>query len=778
MYANQDMVDPSSQNSYSLGYNVYSVPEGQTLIGANGKLNPNATLGNVVNGYMMLPDNWLDEVYNHGLRQEYNVSINAGTDKSSFYASVSYLNNEGITVNSDYERLTGRLKADYQVNDWLKVGANMSYTHFDANSLGEDGSSISSGNVFAIATQIAPIYPMYMRDGEGNILVDKNGYQRYDYGDGSNGGLVRPFLGSSNAYSANMLDENNAEGNAMTASGFFEVRFLKDFKFTWNSSVNLDETRQTAYTNPYYGQYASQNGMLYKYHTRNLSYNHQQLLNWKHTYGLHNVDVMVGHEAYRYKYYYLQAGKTNMFDPTNHELAGAITDNGSDSYTTDYNTEGYFGRVQYDFNEKYFVSGSYRRDASSRFHPDHRWGNFWSAGGAWIISKEDFFDVSWVDLLKIKASYGSQGNDNIGNYLYVNTYNIINSAGHPAAVAATMGNKNITWETNGNFNAGVEFELFGARLNGSVEYFLRKTTDMLFSFPLPTSFGYTYYYDNVGDMRNQGVEVDLNATPIKTNDLEWNIRVNLTHYKNKIVYLPEENKTATLGGHDGYSSGDYFYGEGLPLYTFRTKKYAGVAEDGQPLYYQDVKGEDGSITRIATTNYETASYYDCGTALPDVYGGFGTSLSYKGFDLSVDFNYQIGGQVYDSDYATLMSNPTGTSRGKGFHADLLNSWSPENPNSNIPRFQFDDQYTTSHSDRFLTSASYLSLQNVNFGYTLPASMTRKAGIEKIRLYFAGENLFVWSKRQGLDPRQSITGGVTSSYYAPMRTLSGGITLTF
>ena len=789
--ANQNMIDPNSQNSYSLGYNVYNIPDGEFLIGANGKLNPNATLGRIVeyNGqkYTMLPDNWLDEVYDHGLRQEYNFNVTGGSDKSSFYASVSYLNNEGITVNSDYERLSTRLKADYQVKDWLKVGANMSYTHFDANSLGEDGSSVSSGNVFAIATQVAPIYPMYMRDGNGNIMIDKNGYKRYDYGDGftystpygNQTDYVRPVLPGSNAYSANMLDENNSEGNVMNAVGFFEVRFLKDFKFTWNSSVDLAETRQTAFTNPYYGQYASQNGMLYKSHARHLSYNHQQLLNWKHSFNNHNIDVMLGHEAYRYKYYYLMAGKTNMFDPNNHELAGAITENGSDSYTTDYNTEGYFGRVQYDFNEKYFLSGSYRRDASSRFHPDNRWGNFWSAGGAWIISKEDFFDVSWINLLKLKASYGSQGNDNIGNYLYVNTYTIINSAGHPAAVPSTMGNKDITWESNNNFNAGVEFELFDARLNGSVEYFLRKTTDMLFSFPLAPSFGYSSYYANVGDMRNMGVELELTATPIKTNDLTWDINLNLTHYKNKITKLPEIRKTMVLDGHGGYSSGEQFFGEGLPLYTYRLKRYAGVAENGEPLYYINKLDADKNIIgRETTTDYDAADYYDCGTALPDVYGGFGTSLTYKGIDLSIDFNYQIGGQVYDGDYARMMSSPLAGQNGSGFHADLLNAWSPENPNSTIPRLQFGDTYTNATSDRFLTSASYLSLQNVNLGYTLPVGITRSWGIEKVRFYFAGENLFLWSKRQGLDPRQSITGSVSSSYYAPMRTLSGGITLTF
>ena len=777
--ANTNML---TSGDYGLGYNAYTIPQGQYLIGTNGKLNPNATLGNVVsyNGqdYMIMPDNWLDEAYSHGLRQEYNVSVSAGTDKSSFYASISYLNNEGITAKSDYERLTGRLKADYQVKDWLKFGANMSYTHFDANSLGEDGASNSSGNIFAYATQIAPIYPLYVRDGQGNIMKDSNGLTVYDFGN-NNAGMSRPFLSGGNAYAANLLDTNNAEGNAMTATGFAEIRFLKDFKFTWTSGVAIDETRSTSFTNPYYGQYASSNGIPSKAHTRNLSYNHQQLLNWKRSFGSNNLEVMLGHESYRYKYYYLYASKSNVFDPTNTELAGAITENGSDSYVTDYNTEGYFARLQYDFAEKYFLSGSYRRDASSRFHPDNRWGNFWSAGAAWIISKEDFFDVDWVDMLKVKASYGSQGNDNIGNYLYVNTYTIVNAGGSPAANPSTMGNKDITWETNGNFNAGFDFELFKGRLSGTVEYFFRKTSDMLFSFPLPPSFGYTSYYANVGDMTNQGIEAEFNATAIKTNDFTWDINLNLTHYKNKISYLPEERKTMVVDGVPGYSSGNYYYGEGEPLFTYRIKKYAGVAEDGQALYYKSVKDENGNVIgQETTTKYDDADYYLCGSALPDVYGGFGTSFSYKGFDLSADFTYQIGGLVYDSDYASLMSPPTASSKGTNFHADLLNAWTPENTSSNIPRFQFGDNYATASSDRFLTKASYLSLQNINFGYTLPANVTRNVGIEKVRVYLTADNVWVWSKRQGLDPRQSISGSVTNSYYAPMRTISGGITLTF
>ena len=777
-----------------LGYNVYNVPEGQYLIGVNGKLNPNATLGNIVNGYYLTPDNWLDEAYKNSLRQEYNLAINGGTDRSSFYASLSYLDNEGITANSDYQRFTGRMKADYQVKNWLKVGGNFSYSRFDANSLGEDGSSNSSGNVFAYATQMAPIYPLYVRDAQGNIMKDDNGFAIYDFGSKDNAGLSRPFLSGANPYATNQLDTDNYEGNAFTAQGFFEVKFLKDFKFTWNSGVTIDETRSTSFTNPYYGQYATSNGISTISHSRSTAQNHQQLLTWGRQFGKSNVDVMVGHEYYAYNYKYLYGSKSNFFDPNNTELAGGIIESGTNSYQSDYNTEGFFGRVQYDFDGRYFASASFRRDASSRFHPDNRWGNFWSAGAAWNIAKEDFFTAEWVDLLKYKLSYGSQGNDNITNYLYTNTYEIVNSGGNPSAVPYRMGNKDITWESQGNFNTGIDFGFWNGRFSGTLEYFYRKTTDMLFSFPLPPSMGYTSYAANVGDMRNQGVELELQGTPIATRDFSWDLRLNLTHYKNKITYLPEERKTMECSGVEGYSSGNYYYGEGISLYTFRMRQYAGVNENGESMWYYDaeeprvdaagqpVMGEDGNQVmdkvRKTTTQYDDADYYLCGTALPDLYGGFGTTLNFKGFDLSVDFGYQIGGQVYDGDYAGMMSSPTASSKGTNFHADIFKSWSTANPNSNIPRFQFGDSYSTASSDRFLTDASYLSLNNINFGYTLPLAVTRKAGMDKVRIYFAADNIWVWSKRQGLDPRQSITGSVTNSYYAPIRTLSGGLSVTF
>ena len=765
--------------TYGLAYNVYTVPDGEYLIGSNGRLNPNATLGRMVtnNGtdYWLTPDDWVDAAYKNSLRQEYSLTATGGNDKSSFYGSVNYLDNQGISEASDYKRFTARLKADYEIRPWLKIGGNMSYTHFNANSLDEDGSSVSSGNIFAL-TKMAPIYPLYVRDVNKNIMYDKvAGINVYDYGDGAQNGLERPYFSGANPLSSNQLDKNNSEGNTFNAVGTAEIRLPFGFKFTSTNSAFTTESRGTTTVNPFYGQYASENGQIYKSHSRTWALNYQQLLTWQRSFGQHNLDVMLGHEYYRARYYYLSGGKSGTFDPKAFEMAGAIKDGSSNSYTTDYNTEGWFGRAQYNFDEKYFASLSYRRDASSRFHPDNRWGNFWSAGAAWLINKESWFNAGWVDELKLKVSYGEQGNDQIGNFRYTTLYGIVNNDYYAGVLPSSLGNSDISWEKNGNFNAGVDFSFFGGRLSGNVEYFYRKTTDMLSSLPLAPSFGFRSKVSNIGDMRNHGLEAELQGILVKTQDLKWDAYLNVTYQTNKITRLADESKTMTCDDVQGYSSGNYYYGEGESIYTYRLKSYAGVdQETGKALYWKDVKDADGNIIgQEATDDYSVATYHLHKTAMPDVFGGFGTGITYKGFDLSVAFTYQLGGQVYDSDYAASM----GADAGHIFHVDLQNAWTPEN-HTDIPRLSFDDDYMNSASDRWLTSASYLSLNNINLGYTLPKNLLTSLDIQKVRVYVTADNIWVWSKRQGLDPRQSITGSVTSAYYAPMRTISGGITVTF
>ena len=762
--ANKNMVGNTKENG-GLTYNVYSYPENENLIGMNGKLNPNATLGRVVNGYMLYPDDWVDEAYSSALRQEYNVNIAGVTDKMQSYGSFGYLKDDGIVPSSNYERYSARFKGLYQAKKWMKYGANISYTHSNSASLTEkydtDLSSFTEG--------MAPIYPVYVRNADGNILTDLNG-KVYDYGTATAQlGLARPNHPNSSIQSS-MLNQENRNGNTFNGNAFVDITFLKDFKFTFNVGTTVNEIRYYTTTNPYYGFGAEQNGTVTMYHYRTTTLNLQQILNYSHNFGKHNISVMLGHESYKYNYAELSASKKNMFSYWgNHELNGAVIDGSSAaSYSNDYNTEGYFFRALYDYDAKYYFSASYRRDASSRFHPDHWWGNFYSVGGAYLMSKEDWFDVKWIDMLKIKFSIGQQGNDNIGSYNYTDRYNIVNSNDELSLSFNSKGKKDITWETNTNMNLGVEFELLKGKLN-------RKTTDMLNWFNVPLSLGYPGYYDNIGDMANKGVELELNYIPVNKKNFTWKINLNLTHYKNKITYLPDEKKTTVMDGHGGYMNGSRYYGEDLPINTWYMKRFAGLSEDGLSLWYYTDKETNEEKT---TTTYSTGDFYLCGDPNPDLYGGFGTSITFHGFDLSTQFSYLVGGLTYDYGYAGMMGNPTATSVGNRWHKDVLKAWSPENPSSTIPRWHFNDLNTTGSSDRFLIDGSYLNLQNIQVGYTLPDSWTSHLKIKNLRLYFVCDNVYYWSKRKGLDPRRSISGVGTSGKIAPFRTYSGGISLQF
>lgn len=761
----------ASSDEGGLGFLVYSVPQGQWLIGENGKLNPNYRPYNIVkyngNEYMLRPDNWKDEALRHGSRQEYNINISGGTDTFQAYASLGYLQNEGIVKGMDFERYTGRFKADWQARSWLKIGANMSYTHNESNNKGES---------FYTAHLTPSIYPVYIRDAEGNILTDARG-KMYDYGDGSVTGQTRPNGTNENPLQTDWLDISYNNSNAFGFQGYAEMTFLKDFKFTANISVYDNEYRQKVTYNPYYGYNKSNNGELTTSHNRYYTINTQQLLNWAHTFGKHNVSALIGHEYNRQSTTALEAEKSNFISYVTHQELSALVTNGDISGSTGvYNVEGYLFRGQYDYSGKYFGSLSFRRDGSSRFHPSHRWGNFWSIGGAWLISKENWNLPQWVNMLKFKASIGQQGNDAIGNYYYTDYYSISSVNGEGALVFNNKGNRNITWETNTNFNTGFEFELFNRRLNGSIEYYIRKTTDMLMFFTSPQSIGYSGYYDNVGDMRNSGIEVVLDGDIIRTKNVKWSLNLNLTHNKNEVTSLPAENRTANIDGKWGFitSTGWNYCGEGLPINTWYLPRYAGVNDSGLSTWY--VRDGDGLST---TTDYGSADYFLCGDPNPDLYGGFGTTVSAYGFDLSANFTYSIGGKAFDFGYQSLMEVPSSNGYiGRNIHKDQLNAWSETNTTSNIPRWQYNDYYANAASDRFLTDASYLVFKNISLGYTFPKKLIKRLTLTNMRIYVSCDNVAYWTKRKGFDPRSSLNGYTVEGDYSPMRTISGGISIKF
>lgn len=790
VFANNNL---TASNSYGLAYNVYNVPVGQTLIGQNGKLNPNATLGNVIsyngNDYMLTPDNWIDATYKTSMRQEYTVSASGASDRSTFYASINYLDNEGITPQSNYERFTARLNADYQLKPWIKLGMNMTYGHSDMDEVDGDGESGNSSNMFAMS-MIAPIYPLYVRDGKGNIIFDEAaGINNYDYGDGKIIGISRPYLGQGNQLSSSQLDRNHTQRNTFNGTGTLEIRLPYGFTATAISNYYLREGRTTLTTNPFFGQYASSNGVITIENPRTWSYNHQQRLNWKKEFGKHDIEAMVAHEYYRLYTNSLWGQRDNMFSPNYYELSGAVKVRNTNSSSTDYNTESWLGRVMYNYAERYFGQFSYVHEASSRFAPENRWGNFWSVSAGWNIHKESWFKADWVDELKFKVSYGENGNDNISAYRYITYYNIVNSNDAVSLTPGAYGNKKISWEKNGKFNIGVDFSLWNGRLDGGIEFYANRTVDMIQTMPLPYTFGYTSYLDNIGNMVNRGVELNLRSDIIRSKNLTWSAYVNMTTNHNEVTKLAEPSKQMYIGGgYMGSYAGNYLKTEGLSAYTFYMPKYAGVNEEGKSLWYKEVWAQDEStgeylknadgtyvVKEVVTTDqYSDATEFACKDAMPDVYGGFGTSLSWNGLDFSVDFTYQLGGYVYDGTYASLM----GSSNGQAIHVDMLNAWTPENTGSNIPRWQFNDDRMNAQSDRWLTSASYLTLQNITIGYTLPRSLTSKLNITKLRIYGVADNIWTWSKRQGLDPRQTVTGEVSSAYYSSVRTISGGISLTF
>lgn len=780
----------------NLGYPIYTVPDGQQIIGLDGKINPNATLGYSYqasdgNTYYITPDDWTDAAYRTALRQEYNLSASGGSDRASFYASLGYLNEDGILHYSGYERYSGRVKADYQAKNWLKLSANVGYVHSKTIS-NPNLSSDSYGEVNPayFTTFIAPIYPLYVRtlDASGNpvIATDAAGNPKYDYSRTANDGFpgyTRAFL-SGNPLGANYYNDAYTIGDQLNATFNADINFTSYLKLNLASNVIYGQSNSSMYNTMYYGPSAGTNGSIEKSSTTNIRTNNTQTLSFFKDFGKHNVNLLLGHEYYRTTGKYLYARAFGLFTEDVLEIDAAANKDTSSSYTTNYNVEGYFGSAQYNYAEKYFASASYRRDASSRFAKENRWGNFWSVGGAWILSKENFLSGAshWLDQLKLKASIGQQGNDNLSsNWRFIDLYELVSSGEYTMSPSLyTKGNNNITWETTTKFNLGAEFSLFKGRLSGSVEYYYQKVSDLLFALSVPLSSGYSSYYDNVGDIRNAGIEVQLTGALVRTRDIDWTLSVNASHNSTKILKLPE-SKIRVNGG---FVSSSRWFEEGGDYYNPFRYKYAGVNEQGEALYWVDANvghntAKPGTELSYTTTNSSEATYYALGNIYPAVSGGFSTMFRFKNLDIALNFDYQIGGKIYDSRYVSLMAPDYDGSSGYTIHKDWAKSWTPNNTSSTIPRWQYGDQYTASASDRFYTNAGYLNFQSFTVGYTLPKSWLRNSPLGSVRVYAAGENLGFWSARKGLDPRYSFTAGASlAAYNQTTRNISGGIQVTF
>ncbi|WP_430812629.1 MULTISPECIES: SusC/RagA family TonB-linked outer membrane protein [unclassified Carboxylicivirga] len=770
LYANSKIMTDSEGGS---GYQIYTLPDGQNLIGMNGKLNPNATLGYSDGEYYYKPDNWEDEMFENNPRQEYNLSISGGNDKSTYYLSFNYLDDQGVINGSGFERLSGRFKGEHKVKDWLKVGANVNINNITSNYPGEQTTTSSSGNAFFIANYIAPIYPIYVRDAETQRIVMNNGRKVYDYGDGKSTNMDRSFMSIANPAGDLTYNKTDYKMDIVNTTWFAEISPIEGLKINARYGLNVDNTRYNDLGNTYMGQSASYGGTVYQENSRTYGFNQQYVANYQFDINEDNLfDITVGYDGYTYEYEYAYASGQNLYNPELYYVNNSIDQKRGGGAKDTYATEGIFARANYSLRDTYFFNVAYRRDASSRFHPDNRWGNFYSASAAWMISNEPFMSaVPWVNMLKLKASYGEQANDAIGNYYaWADQWQVTGADGIFAdGTLDYKGNKDITWETSTSYNVGVDFALLSNRLSGGIEYFGRKSADMLYYAPVTGIAGYNEIPMNVGSMTNSGLEVEVAYNIVKTNDVNWMFNANATFVKNKINDLSPELNGELIDGTRIYSKGE-------SMYRLYLVEYAGVnAETGEAEYW--TTNDEG--VREKTTDYSDAADHKVATddLMPAVYGGFGTTVEFFGFDASAQLAYQLGGEIYDSGYRRLMHGGTSSDAGQNWHKDIYNAWTPENRNTDVPRLNANDRYASSTSTRWLTSSDYLSLNNVTVGYTLPSNLVSRWNIQKLRLYVSAENIGMLTKRKGLDPRQSFTSA-TTALYTPIRTISGGLNLVF
>jgi TonB-linked SusC/RagA family outer membrane protein len=424
--------------------------------------------------------------------------------------------------------------------------------------------------------------------------------------------------------------------------------------------------------------------------------------------------------------------------------------------------------VNYDYNQKYLASASVRRDGSSRFADSVRWGNFYSAGLGWRISQEDFLkNVSWINDLKLRASYGEVGQDNIGLlYQYINYFTFDGFGNYTRS--SLIANPNLHWEKNKKFNVGVDFLLFKNRLQGTVEYFNNASSDLLFRVPLQPSATNTDQWQNIGSSTNKGVELQLGYTVIKRANFDWRADLNLTHLKNVVTKLPPRQ------AEKGIPTGTKKISIGHSIFDFWLKDFAGVdASNGDALYYKDVLDANGKVTgRVLTNNINSATYYYFGSAIPDINGGLTNTFRYKNFSLSVLLTFAYGGKFYDGNYAGLMS---ATNYGNALSTDILNRWQKPGDVTNVPRVQNAIANQEGQSNRFLFDASYLNIKNTTLSYTLGKQLADRLHLSNVQVFGTVDNGYLFTAKKGMDPQRAFNGTSDASY-PPFRTITFGLNL--
>lgn len=731
-------------------------------------------------------ENWMDEISNNkAFRTEHILSVSGGTEKTSYLYSMGYYKENGTLRNTDFDRFTGRISGDVQATDWFKLGMSANLAHSVSNFQNASGSQVS--NVWYTAQFMAPIYPVYLKDMDGNNVLDENGDLQYEYGSIDDNGYANRVTAQGFNSKAELFN-NKAyfKRNSLSARTFAKFGTtrkaspLYGLDFTVNFGLDFTDYGATSVSDKYHGNAAKQGGSVSKTNTRTMSYTLNELITWQRTFGDHSINLLAGHEYYRYNHNYAGATKSGIIAGID-ELGSAVTTVANTSYSNDYAIESVLARVNYGYADKYYFDASWRTDGSSRFYKDNRWGNFWSVGASWRVTNEDFMSAtsSWLNNLTAKISYGVQGNDNLGSfYVWQGLFDYSWSNGtRPGATATSIENRLVTWEKNGNLNTGIEASMFGGRLSTTIEYYNRHTRDMLLNNPLAISSGFTGFDDNVGAMTNQGLEATFRGVIFDRKNFHWDATAMLSFNRNKV--------TAITSSQDVINLGSMVIEVGKPIYTFYMSKSAGVSpQTGKQLYYAYyryvVDEKSGSLTTEKCDEYVTddvglasLSKYYYGSRQALFSGSFASNFTiFKNFDISFLTTYSVGGKIMDGLYDGAMNVMYA---GNNWHKNKLRRWRNRGDITDVPMVEIGGNYSSVGES--LIDASYFAIKNITVGYTLPTSISSKAKIKSFRLFFTADNIALFSHLDGMDPQASFMGTVSYSY-SPSKVFSLGLDINF
>jgi len=695
---------------------------------------------------------WNDILFKKGNHQNYEASISGGSDSYKFYASLNYLKQEGITLSSGLERISGRVNTEFKATKQLTVGYNSQFSHVNQDVYSE-GTTYTSP-FYSSRSKLTPSDPVYNEDGSWN----------------------RDFIGNDdyNPLLSLTYDSKREYITRYMNTIFGEYEFIPNLKFKTTLSYDRINTKGKQWNDSRTSNGDATNGYSYKgmYERSKLVWANQL------TYAVtiaknHNLDALIGYETDDQRRESLSGERSNFASNNKHELSNGakLEDTGGSSTRT--RMVSYLGRVNYDYKHKYYLGGSLRTDGSSRFVAANRWGTFWSLSGAWRIIEEDFMKPtqSWLSDLKLRASYGVNGTLPSDYFGYMGLTSLSSAYnGDPAYTLSQIKNEDLSWEKNHNFNIGLDFGLWNNRITATLEFYTRTTKDLLMDYPISMTTGFSSYLLNIGKVRNQGVEFQITSQNFNSKDFSWTTTFNIATNKNKILTLD--------GKQTEIVSGSQIHMVGKSYRTFYLIEFAGIdPETGEPQFYTNDVDENGNYIKEKTFDPTECNRIPMKHAEPNVTGGLVNSLRYKWFDLNFTISYQFGGYSYDT--WAQKTEHGGTEPELSIPSYYINAWKQAGDITNYERPSTERDYTMKSyaTSRRLHSTDFIRLKNLTFGFTFPKEWTRTIGIDNVRLYLSGNNLLTWAKYDYYDP-EAVSAGTAGWGTPPLKTLTFGLNINF